>query len=345
MIKLVIFVLKLSDMKRMITAALMLALPLIVSAQDIQGYVSYALPRTVLSFNVSADKEVFHAGPYAKFAQKYLGIEVRQQDQTTYTVTSIELLPSTEADQSRRFQLNMENAAPVYMQMTSQGLIAGKDASISEASGWKFPTEAKGSFNTVPSNFETESRTLYGRQGAVQQSTLVEKSPEKKAQEVAEMIFKIRDNRYKILVGDTDATYSGEAMKATIDELNRMEAECLTLFTGYSESGSQRACFEVIPDAAQEKQMYIAFRISDTDGIVNAENVSGKPYFLVLEPEAISAPAVADRKAKKPEQEIHYLIPAICNAKLSDGVSVLLQTRVPVYQLGLETTYPIYKQK
>ena len=48
-----------------------------------------------------------------------------------------------------------------------------------------------------------------------------------------------------MVVGDTDATYSGEAMKATIDALNKLEQDYLALFTGVSEFGSQSASFEV----------------------------------------------------------------------------------------------------
>ena len=48
------------------------------AAQDAMGTVTYALPRTVISLQVEAVKEYFYAGPYAKYASKYLGIEAAE---------------------------------------------------------------------------------------------------------------------------------------------------------------------------------------------------------------------------------------------------------------------------
>lgn len=333
-------------MKKTAIVAAMLLSAASLSAQDPQGHVSYSLPRTVLNFEVSARQEVFHAGPYAKYAKKYLGIDVREEDQTTYSITSVKLIPQTEADQSSRFSLMVDPEVRLtFLQMTSQGLVAGQPGTYSEGSDWKFTTDSKGNFTGIPSNLTVQSTTLHSKKGIVQQNTVVEKTPEKKAQEVAEMIFKIRDNRYKILVGDTDATYSGEAMKATIDELSRMENEYMTLFTGYSEYQDQTASFEVVPDNARQQQIYPAFRLSDTEGLVAPDNMTGKPYYVELFPEKVATPATDGKKGRKPDQEITYRIPAACTAKLSEGAVTVLQTRVAVYQLGQTTTYPLYKQK
>ena len=81
----------------------------------------------------------------------------------------------------------------------------------------------------------------------MRQQVIVEKTTEAKAKEVADKIFEIRDNKYKILVGQTDATYSGEAMKATIDALNKLEHDYMTLFTGFSESETTAVTAAAIP--------------------------------------------------------------------------------------------------
>lgn len=331
-------------MRKIYGIAAFLTICLSMSAQD--GYVTYSLPRTDLLFEVTARQEVFHAGPYARFAQKYLGVSTRTQDETSFEITEIKLTSAAEADQSARFSSALPaSALQTYLQITSQGLVSGQEGAYSENGAvWRFPVDGKGSFAAkgIPSNLMSESNTLQGAQGIVRQNVVVEKSLERKAQEVADMIFKIRDNRYKILVGDTDATYSGEAMKATMEELNKLEADYTTLFLGYSEYHTQTAVFEVIPDASKEKQMYVAFRVSDTEGLVSPDNMSGKPYYLQLDVEPFSQ-AGANRGGSKPKYEIFYRIPAICKASLSDGVNSLLQVRVPVYQLGKMSSYPIFK--
>lgn len=340
---------KMEMMKR---TAMSLAAALLSLAAAAQQEMYYSLPRTVLELRVQAQKEVFHAGPYARFAAKYFGVEAEQQDRTTYSVSSISLNAGVEADQSVRYSyIPSSNAIPAFLQLTSQGLVAAEGDFSSAGAGWKYPAAGGDSFpmKALPSNLAEDTHTLYRKgHASVQQKVLVEKSSEVKASEVAQRVFDIRENKYKILVGDTDATYSGEAMKAAIDELNRMEEECLTLFFGYSECGSADATFEIVPSADAAAQLYIAFRISEEEGLVPADNVSGKPYVLELRREEIAVPAADVLPAKgrqAPVQVLHYRIPAVCSARITDGVNTLLQVRVPVYQLGRDEEYPILRTK
>ena len=102
------------------------------------------------------------------------------------------------------------------------------------------------------------------------------------------------------------------------------------------------ADFEVIPQAG-ETQMYVAFRLSDTAGLVPADNLSGKPVVMEIVPQKFAEPDGAPEagKAKKAPAAIHYRIPAVCNVKLMSGVDVLLQSRIPIYQLGRESSTPL----
>lgn len=345
-------------MKRYIAALLALSaacLPYMMSAQensDPAGYVTYSLPSTVIALEVDAVQERFYAGPYAKYAEKYLGIKARQKDEASYQLTSIRMTPYVEADQSRRYSLDMTKGQLAgLLQLTSQGLVALSDGGAAGATSWRFPTAGKGDFSDkgLSSNLTSESTTLYRNDKkeseydkiSVRQNMIVEKSLEKKAAETAQMILDIRDQRFRIVTGDTDATYSGTAMGAAIDELTRLEKEYLMLFIGYSEYQNQRMNFEVIPQPG-DTQMYVAFRLSDTSGLVPADNLSGKPIVMEIVPQKFVDPegGSSDAKSKK-MAEIRYRIPAICNVKLTDGVNMLLQSRIPIYQLGRETSAPL----
>lgn len=321
------------------------------AAQESTAVISYSLPKTVLDFDVKATQEMFYSGPYAKYAAKYLGIEVGQQDKTTTTVTEVNLRTRNYPDLSKRYSLSLNpTTSAVYVRLAEEGLISTQQESQAGESAWAFPAAPKEDFSGkgIPANLTSTSSSLYGKAGdmVIQQSLIIEKTLEKKAQEVAEMIFKIRENKYKILIGDTDATYSGEAMKATIDELTKMEENYLTLFTGYSQKRELHSAFEVLPDAAAKNQVYVAFRLSDTEGLLSADNMSGKPYFLELSPEAIAeVTKVEPGKNQKLEQELFCRIPAVCTARLTDGVTTVLQSRVSIAQLGADEVYPIYTKK
>lgn len=318
------------------------------NGSDPVGTVSYALPQTVISLEVEAVREDFHAGPYAKFAKKYLGIDVRQEDQTTCNIVAVTMNSYSEADPSRRYNVTLGKGQPNFLSLTNQGLISfggARDA----VTKWRFSHESEGDFSDrgVSSNLTSESTTLYtavkqeNRFGtmAVNQQMVVEKPLETRAKEAAEMIFSLREKKLDIVIGNTDATYSGEAMAAAVEELTRLEAEYMSMFLGYSDTQTQKMNYDIVPEAGVASQRYIAFRVSDTEGLVATDNVTGRPFILDLVPQTIVNATPSGKSSSV--KVVYYKIPAVCSVKLSDGVNILLQSRVPVYQLGVESSIPI----
>ena len=321
---------------------------------DPEGYITYSLPSTTVVLEVKAVQETFHAGPYARYAEKFLGISPRMKDEVKVQIAEITLTPCVEADLARRYSfIAGKTVSSNLFKLTSAGLVTLADAAYADESVWRFPVDVQADFSGkgISSNFTSESAVLYKNDKkessfnrvAVQQNMVVEKSPEKRAAETADMILKLREKRLQIVTGDTDATYSGEAMGAAIEELSRLEKEYMTLFTGYSEYQTQVKRFEIVPDPKRESQMYIAFRLSDTAGLVPADNMSGRPVVLELVPQEFMQPQVTAEEVKavaKPV-EAYFRIPAICSVKLIDSGNAVLQTRIPVYQLGQESSLPV----
>lgn len=341
-----------------VMTAVMMTLPLALPAQkknaDPEGFLTYSLPSTTITLEVEAVQEKFYAGPYAKYAEKYLGIKARQKDETSFSLTQIQMVPMLEADQGRRYSVNVKKGQieGTFLKLAAGGFVSFSDATSGDCALWRFATGGKGDFSGkgVSSNLTSESATLYRNDKkesvydkvSVQQSMLVEKSLEQRASETAQMILKLRRQRLQIVTGDTDATYSGEAMGAAIEEITRLEKEYMTLFAGYSDFQNQKMRFEVIPEAGNESQIYVAFRMSDTAGLVPADNLSGKPVVMEIVPQQFSEPVLAasDLKNKK-EALVYYRIPSMCTVKLLDGVNLLMQSRMPVFQLGRESSVPV----
>ena len=311
------------------------------SAQDPMGTVSYALPKTSIVLEVEAVRENFYAGPYAKFAQKYLGVDARQEDQKTCTLSAVKMIPTIEADQNYRYFVTPDKNSMSFLALTSQGLIAVNDGNFGNGAEWRFASQAGADFSDkgVSSNLTSEATTLFrgvdGNRVGVQQSMVVQQ----RAQEAAEMIFELRKKRVQIVTGDTDATYSGEAMGAALAEIAALEKEYLSMFIGYSDFQTQKLKCDVVPEKDRKSQTYVAFRLSDADGIVSADNMSGKPYLLELTPQPVSP--TSGRGAAAKGNVAVYRIPAICAVKLTDGVNPILQDRVAVYQLGVESYFPL----
>lgn len=324
------------------------------SGEDPSGILTYSLPATCIAVEAEAVREQFFAGPYAGFASKYLGLDVRQKDAVTYTLTKVDLIPYTEADQSRRFVLNAKGneADATLLKLSSEGLVSLVDGGSGHDVSWRFPVDARADFagKGITYNLSESATTLYRTQKgkssqgkvAVRQDMLVEKSLEKRAAEAASMIFDLRKKRLQIITGDTDATFSGEALGAAVAELTRLEEEYLLLFTGYSETQTQKMTFEVVPDPSKGSQIYIAFRLSDTEGLLPADNLSGKPVVMEIVPQPVPAVELDKKTAKGVKTlSLTYRVPAACTVKLLDGMDVIMQTRMLIYQLGRECNLPV----
>lgn len=337
-------------------AALMLVISAEMSAQANpavknipSGTVVYSLPVTSITFCVDAVREDFIAGPYAQYAKKYMGSEARTSNAVNYYLKKIRLVPYLEADPSVRLTANLKNGAGNgFLDLCSQGLVVASDSYTGKEEIWRFPSLAGNdqfAGKDVEDNLSTATTTLYKTvktaQGyervAVSQSQVVEKSAEKKAAETAATIFKLRNMRMAIVTGDTDATYSGEAMAAAIQELLRMEDEYMSLFYGTTVESVQTMNFDVVPKAGSKDNMYVAFRLSETEGLLPPSDLSGRPIVLDLQMEEKVTPPSTSGKSNG----IMYRVPRTATARVMDGSQMLLQTRIPMYQFGETLTFPL----
>lgn len=323
-------------------------------AQEIPaGAVVYSLPRTSIALRVEAQHDIFTAGPYAQYAEKYLGTPARTKSSTTCDIRSITMVPCVEADPSARFIVNVSDksgSGAYFMKLSSQGLVMVSDADTGDKATWRFPA-VKGESEFIgkdpSSGLTTAQTTLFKSvktaQGferyAVQQNQIVESSLDKRAQDAAESIFNLRTRRVEIITGDTDATFSGEALQAAVDEINRLEEEYLNLFYGFTESFVQETTFEVIPQAGT-KQTYTAFRISDQLGLLPADEKEGRPVTLQLDVEELAKPEITNNRGKDGSL-VCYRVPVTATCRIIDDGELLLQNRVTVYQLGERLTFPI----
>lgn len=327
---------------KVFAVGLLLAVPAILQAQT----VTYSLPQTTVTVEVDAVQESFFAGPYAPYAKRFLGIDVRETDGTRSYVKEVRLVTRVEADPQARYSVDTKGAEDRFLALSSQGLVSFQDKLEAGDLVWRFNPQPEADFGTkgVTSQTRTETRTIWKEvetdtafvRVPVEESYQVQKTPEMKAQEAADMVLKARRERFNISTGNTDATFSGEALGAAIAELDRVEKEYLTLFTGYTVSREQSGSFDIVPSASARKQQYTAFRLNGRDGIVTEG--TGTVYYLEFDPEEVSDPQPAVRDSKS---VVRYRIPAVCNVRLTTGGRTLFESRIPVYQLGLELLYPL----
>ena len=326
-------------MKKLFSAALGLLAGLVLQAQES----IYSLPSTTFVVEVDAVQEYFFAGPYATFAPKMLGFSAPEKDAVTAYVTRVALQPCVEADPSARYPV--EAGLEYLLSLSAQGLVCFRDTLEAEALRWRFsplPSRDwtdKGLTGSDVLRTETTVEMVQVDTGFVQMPVTRKvpgtKTLEEKAAEAAEIILNVRQERMYIAMGHTDATFSGEALQAALEELSRIEEEYLALFRGYTVERPLHGIFDVQPSADERVQRYVAFVLSDTDGL-KAEG-RGTPFYLELEAETNPEPVDAGGRRRV----LRYREPAICTVRLTQDGRDLLVTRAPVYQLGAECSYTV----
>lgn len=323
------------NMRRILAAAILLAASFHAMAQD----ATYALPFTSFTVEVDLVQEVHYAGPYAAYAKKLLGLEVPESNVRNTYIKEIRIVPHVEADPwSPRFLA--PNGNSTLLQLGAQGLVAFGDVPQSAGLEWRFKPKSESDNVAFKSPRKDEAEFKY----PVNQGITNAKTLEEKAAVAAKMILSVREDRHNIAIGNTDANYSGESMAAALAELSKIEEEYLILFMGYDTVTESHESYEVLPSATARVHKYTAFYMTDDGRLLKETKGKAKPYDLEFVPVAVpdvKADATDVNKPKKQERTIHYRIPAICKMRLLEDGTPLLESRVPVYQLGRETEMPI----
>ena len=158
----------------------------------------------------------------------------------------------------------------------------GKRATLSEYSSIELIDGrlALGSVEKVAPKIEQEPYTLPLPQN---RTSATVQTNEERAAATAEMIFSLRKHRLDLITGEAGENVFGAGLKAALDEIACIEKECLDMFYGSKTAAEQTHTFNItlIPG----KNEYLVCRFSDKAGVVEADDLSGKPIVLKVETE------------------------------------------------------------
>lgn len=321
----------------------------------------YALPRTLLRFEVEAQQEIVIPGPYYPYAERYLGIAgVPEQETSKWHISDIEIHPYSEPDPSAyyviepagKFQFNPEllsdrgliiplnnNQVPDFStdffghEAPAAGLVY-TDLSVKQYVGRERKTYYK----------RVKRDSLFAKVPIVRNET-VYKSYEEKAQEAANFIFLIREKRFELLSGMAELTLEGEALKTSIEELNRLEEEYLSLFIGKRLTKTYRTHFQWVPDVSQSETPVILFRFSEQMGVLPENDMRGRPVYVELNSAKLTSPlqkVIRTQPKVEDLSAIYYRMPERGTVSIVDGGSELARKSLHIHQLGQILTIPFH---
>lgn len=192
-------------------------------AAEQDGGIVVSQPRTILAVDVTVERNRVLCGPYARYAQKFLGVRAPLTDKTTYTVTgaSVALL---DAD-------TYLDAAPAPE--------ARRDAMTYAAAADEFA-------RIQPDKTDMTVLPL-----------------EDAARKAAETIFSLRRHRLELITGEAGENVFGQGLEAALAEIARLEQSYLELFLGKQVTTSQTRRYVVYPEAGKKQYIVCRFSPSD----------------------------------------------------------------------------------
>ena len=266
--------------------------------------VIYSLPVTTLKIDVEGIKVVEEAGPYALYAEKYLGVKDAVMNNKVYyelgaISTSVTGLP----DQTRTYMIEVGKLSIPRIQLTSDGVMMGFNHS-GEAEKTAAPAKTASTAAVTGPEINITSEDL-----------LMANSTSKMAEVVAQQIYRLRESRTDILTGDAENMPSdGEALKLMLKTLEDEEKQLVAQFVGKVTRSSSVKTLYYEPGEDVTKE--ILFRFSAFNGVVDKEDLSGEPIYLNLQGDRYEPRQLSEKDQKKLDKEINsgrlgmpYIVP------------------------------------
>lgn len=258
------------------------------------NYFFYALPKTIFHVKVTAVRTHEYKGIYSEYAEKLLGLtHIISKEQVSYRYKAVELVQDIVPDTSLVYvvepstkQISSGLLTSLMLNRSARGEVADFQSMPTAESQIPdfFRFYADLAYADKESNYvETQIVDGVVRQVPASRVQKVARSSEQKAQEAADFIAKIREDRYALLTGTQEVAYSAEAIEKMVSELNALEQNYIQLFTGFTVEEEVVGCFDVEPAANGAPQFL--FSLTDEISSVKRSSRVSDNFFLVVKPE------------------------------------------------------------
>lgn len=290
--------------------------------------VEYFLPKTVLIISTDYSKITQKAGPYAKYAERYLGVkkeEVIMEDQVFYRLDNVKVEGEGVPDKSESYLIEFKSktTAP-FVYLTEDGMICTINADYELPA----PTIQKGATTSENTSLTVDPKSIFTEE------YLMAGSVSKMAEVAAKQIYKLRESRTDLLTGEAEnAPRDGEGMKIVLANLEAQEKGLVELFLGTSTTETKKAVFETEPQSDLNKE--VIFRFSKYGGVVDADDLSGSPVYINVRNLETTEETVADPKRKEKEaKSIVYNLPGKAAVEIYYGEKSMYKNDIQIVQFG-----------
>lgn len=286
----------------------------------------YYLPQTAVRVSVLVEKTTYQPGDFARYAQRYLRLtDVNLERQTSYRVVSLNQMAIGMADPKKGFavKFNAKTVAP-NVALADDGRLLSINA---EPHAVAMPE----SFTPGPQPQPLNPRRF------MNEEILSAGSTAKMAELTAREIYDIRENRSLLIKGQADfMPKDGEQLKLMLAQLDEQDKALTSLFAGTIVRDTSEYLVTFAPTEPVVRQQL--FRLSQEVGLVDADDLSGAPYYITIEDLHTVPPtdqeAAEKTKKKAYESGVYVNVPGRMRSTIYQGIEQVDQQELPAAQFG-----------
>ncbi len=324
-------------MRRLFIYAITATLGLGVSAQSTQKLTAtkaneygiiYSLPSTVVDISIEAEHVVKEPGEFYKYAKKYLNADPITESSESWTVKSITVNSRGVANQEEQYLMQFKSGSTPYLLLSEDNIPLAINA---DAATETTATILPQAMEATP----TPLQTMAARQ-VITEEMMQSQSTAKRAELAAAQIFALRQSRTDLITGQADQMPpDGAAMKIVMDNIDAQEAALTAMFLGTVQHSTSVKTITYTP--AEETSKHVIARISATEGIVPADDLSGDPIYLSLTvTERGELPVNEKGEVKKyPKGGVAYRIPGKARIDIAFDGKMMSSSTFDIAQYGV----------
>lgn len=291
----------------------------------------YFLPKTALRVSVLVEKVTYTPGDFSPYAQRYLRIAgVEQEPSVSFRVVAVRQTAVPVPDTSKVYAVKFDaRTVASRMTLSEDGRLLALN--VEDAADVSIPAP----FVAAPRPAPVNPRSF------LSEEILSCGSTAKMAELTAHEIYDLRENRSLLIKGQADfMPKDGQQLKIMLDELDAQDKALSSLFVGTTERDTTEHILWATPDGAFPRQ--VLFRLSQVYGLVDADDLSGAPYYISVDdltqlPAVVEAPkkgGLGGLLHKKGEAGIYVNVPGRMRSTIYEGITPLLSEEFPAPQLG-----------
>lgn len=320
----------------------------------------YNLPQTSIVIQIELTETTEREGPFSFYAEKYLGVKNPiLKDNKEITITDIRFSSQPTIDSTAFYAISCSNSynSPKFS-FSEDGFLQGLNLRTENQSFNKYidtqlflSNENQNFLNysdfSLHSNLKTKYDTLYKeifkdstfvKIPVIKQQT-VNKSIEEQAKELAEQIFLLRDDRNALIKGEYDGEKipDFQTFQFMLHELNNLEREYVSLFTGATIQNKKQYQFKTIPTKNDTTTCDTLFKFSNKYGILPLDAQIGIPILLCITPtnklKTVDSYNQTDN-GKRPKG-LAYRIPGDAGIVIFRDKDMIAETEMKISQFGI----------